>query len=326
MPPESRRDRRWVGIDEAGYGPNLGPLVMTAVMRRGARRSRPPDLWADLPGRVSRAGGPIGSGSTTPRPSSRPGGAAIASTPPPSPSSPPRASPRRPPSPRCSPASGRDARRRRTGAVDRARETIPSSVARSPDAQPPGRLRRMEDRRDPGGGRRPGPVQCRSRRHGPEIQADLRAFSRLLRPSGRHLRTEAIVRCDKHGGRPLLRAAPGAGLPRGHHHARCEGPALSRYTLTARGRRCTWSSSHGRRRPFRPGRHGLDRRQEPTRSLDGPVQRVLDPKDRRAQTLGRLPDRRRSIPTPDREPGRRPRPRSDPLVAETMSHSPPRKV
>jgi hypothetical protein len=37
----------WVGIDEAGYGPNLGPLVVTAVVVRGS--SRKPDLWADLP-------------------------------------------------------------------------------------------------------------------------------------------------------------------------------------------------------------------------------------------------------------------------------------
>ncbi len=44
----------WVGIDEAGYGPNLGPMVMTAVIARGRR----PDLWADLAATVSRAGGP----------------------------------------------------------------------------------------------------------------------------------------------------------------------------------------------------------------------------------------------------------------------------
>jgi hypothetical protein len=47
----------WAGIDEAGYGPNLGPLVMTAVVAEG-RRDRPPDLWADLAATVSRAGGP----------------------------------------------------------------------------------------------------------------------------------------------------------------------------------------------------------------------------------------------------------------------------
>jgi len=45
---------RWVGIDEAGYGPNLGPLVMTAVTAEGAENS-PPDLWADLESRVCRA-------------------------------------------------------------------------------------------------------------------------------------------------------------------------------------------------------------------------------------------------------------------------------
>jgi hypothetical protein len=48
---------RWVGIDEAGYGPNLGPLVMTAVVAEGPE-DRQPDLWADLPGTIARAGGP----------------------------------------------------------------------------------------------------------------------------------------------------------------------------------------------------------------------------------------------------------------------------
>jgi hypothetical protein len=48
---------RWVGIDEAGYGPNLGPLVMTAVVAEGPD-DRPPDIWGDLPDSVSRAGGP----------------------------------------------------------------------------------------------------------------------------------------------------------------------------------------------------------------------------------------------------------------------------
>ncbi len=46
----------WVGIDEAGYGPNLGPLVMTAVVAEGGRA---PDVWADLAASVSRAGGPV---------------------------------------------------------------------------------------------------------------------------------------------------------------------------------------------------------------------------------------------------------------------------
>jgi hypothetical protein len=47
---------RWVGIDEAGYGPNLGPLVMTAVVAEGPD-SREPDVWGDLPSTVDRAGG-----------------------------------------------------------------------------------------------------------------------------------------------------------------------------------------------------------------------------------------------------------------------------
>ena len=48
---------RWAGIDEAGYGPNLGPLVMSAIVAEGPPEA-PPNLWADLPATISRAGGP----------------------------------------------------------------------------------------------------------------------------------------------------------------------------------------------------------------------------------------------------------------------------
>ena len=58
---------RWIGIDEAGYGPNLGPLVMTAVVAESADRSQPGekapirmDLWRDLAATVDRAGGDVG--------------------------------------------------------------------------------------------------------------------------------------------------------------------------------------------------------------------------------------------------------------------------
>jgi hypothetical protein len=57
---------RWVGIDEAGYGPNLGPLVMTAVVAEDRNAAAPgladgfapcPDVWSDLAATVDRAGG-----------------------------------------------------------------------------------------------------------------------------------------------------------------------------------------------------------------------------------------------------------------------------
>ena len=58
---------RWVGIDEAGYGPNLGPLVMTAVMAEALSeyaaklaRRKALDFWGDLRATVDRAGGDPG--------------------------------------------------------------------------------------------------------------------------------------------------------------------------------------------------------------------------------------------------------------------------
>ncbi|QDV34471.1 ribonuclease H family protein [Tautonia plasticadhaerens] len=46
---------RWIGIDEAGYGPNLGPMVMAAVAAEGPGPARP-DLWGDCALGVCRAG------------------------------------------------------------------------------------------------------------------------------------------------------------------------------------------------------------------------------------------------------------------------------
>jgi hypothetical protein len=56
---------RWVGIDEAGYGPNLGPLVITAVVAESRTERRwsdeielqELDFWGDLDVTVDRAGG-----------------------------------------------------------------------------------------------------------------------------------------------------------------------------------------------------------------------------------------------------------------------------
>ncbi|MDX2038950.1 MAG: hypothetical protein SFX72_20050 [Isosphaeraceae bacterium] len=49
------RRYRHVGIDEAGYGPNLGPLVLTAVTAESSRPTTP-DLWTILEAGIARAG------------------------------------------------------------------------------------------------------------------------------------------------------------------------------------------------------------------------------------------------------------------------------
>jgi ribonuclease HII len=46
-----------IGIDEAGYGPNLGPFVMTAVLLRVPDEREDADWWHELSSTVRRAGG-----------------------------------------------------------------------------------------------------------------------------------------------------------------------------------------------------------------------------------------------------------------------------
>ncbi len=54
--PRRRAEGRWaIGVDEAGYGPRLGPLVVAAVAVEG-----PADPWRALSGAVSRPGEPQG--------------------------------------------------------------------------------------------------------------------------------------------------------------------------------------------------------------------------------------------------------------------------
>jgi hypothetical protein len=246
---------RWVGIDEAGYGPNLGPLVMTAVVAESpgdvndanGEGPRPPDLWVDLAARVGRAGGdPDLLWVDDSKALYRPG-------------------------------SGRDRLEAACLALVAATGPSPSSLGGLLDALGAGTLDDVEltPWLDPEAADPPVPsVSARARveralagrpfdgapwqvvsvrsvvvgparfnaglaAHGSKARVHFDAFARLLRTVWDLTPEDASthVRCDKHGGRhfyfgPLADAFPDAWIDRGP-----EGPALSRYTVRLGGRR-----------------------------------------------------------------------------------------
>jgi hypothetical protein len=235
----------WIGIDEAGYGPNLGPLVMTAVIAEGPAGVRP-DPWADLAPAVARAGGDpsrlwiddskkvYASGKSLDRLEA----AALAAV-----------------------AAATGETPCDLAALLRALEAgTPADVELEPwlDGPPPpvprpgagAPVARALDRRPLEGapwrivGARSvvvGPARFNAGldRHGSKAAVHFDAFARLLRRAWDDARAAgpARVRGDKHGGRhfyldALASAFPGTWIDRGP-----EGPDLSRYTLRDGDRR-----------------------------------------------------------------------------------------
>lgn len=251
---------RWVGIDEAGYGPNLGPLVMTAVVVEtdspdGGPESPaldPPErFWDDLRETVCRAGGRDGRLWVDDSKAILKGG------------------------------KGRDRLVASClAALDAAGHPLPNCLASLVEAlcgtasADPGELARWlapdggaaawpgaealeraasRHRHRPleprGGGWRitqvrsviVGPERFNEglARHGSKAAVHFEAFARLLRDvwtlaaDGR----PTWVRGDKHGGRHYYGEPLGAAFPEARIERGSEGPALSEYWLGAPGRR-----------------------------------------------------------------------------------------
>ncbi len=287
---------RWVGIDEAGYGPNLGPLVLAAVVAESPD-DRPPDLWSDLP-HVGRARSGADRLWIDDSKAIYKGG------------------------------KGRERLEEATvAALVAAGRSIPSRLSEllrnlaagsladveltpwlEADADPDFPGPRCADLLATSLARRPlesaawrivdvSAVVIGPRRFNEDLRlADSKAgahfagFARLLGPIWSScMDGEAIrVRSDKHGGRhfylgPLSNAFPDAWIDRGP-----EGPALSRYTLRGPGRELRPVAPAASRRRRRPRRARLDRGQDRPRSLDVRFQWVLGGSHPGFATDGRL--------------------------------------
>ena len=288
---------RWVGIDEAGYGPNLGPLVMTAVVAEAAGRSRPlrtrmpRRTWIsgrDLAGTVDRAGGDPARLWVDDSKAILRGGkgrdrletACLAAV---------HAAGRGVPGslPICSLAiQCRHARRCRALALVRRagmrRRGWPWARCRL-DAV----WHRLGGRPlEPAGGTwrlvaiesvvvGPARFNAELEATGSKAEVHFAAFARLLRAgwdrAGDGVTT--FVTGDKHGGRhyylePLSRTFADAWIDRG-----LRGPGSSRYTIRDGARRLELTLMPRADRERRPGRAGVDRQQDGPGTLDGRLQR-----------------------------------------------------
>ena len=316
---------RWVGIDEAGYGPNLGPLVLTAVIAEGPE-DQAPDVWSDLAATVGtgrrRAGrlwvddskAILHAGKGRDRlEAALPGGRVRGRGGDPS-------------------LARRPAGRSRRGNACRGRIIPVARRWRPGAARPWGRLldrapapRRSRGRR--GGSRESD--RSSSARRGSTLDWRGRARRRRstssrspsLLAAARDRAADGVVthvRSDKHGGRhfylhPLREAFPDTWIDHGP-----EGPALSRYVSRA-GPSPGVEPAPPRRRRGRPRRAGLDRQQDRSRALDGRLQCPLDRPDPGPPPNRRLPSRRRAVPPGDRARVSRLGPRPQPLVAHQIT-------
>ena len=228
----------WIGIDEAGYGPNLGPLVMVAVIAQSPD-DREPDLWGDLNSTISRARGPIDRLWVDDSKQILKGGkgrdrldqAAMATL---------QAAGIELPS-----TYSRWLKSVGAGTLGDAELTPwlkanndPAVLVKCPEGKPLAneRWRIVAVRAVV-----VGPAQFNSDidATGSKATAHFRAFSCLLRPIWEALDTSAHAICDKHGGRnfylaPLSHAFPEIWIDRGE-----EGPALSVYTLRDESKQLT---------------------------------------------------------------------------------------